>query len=63
MKDIEIILAIFKSIVTILMFVVLLFIEPGFIYIVGASIISCGVIVVTFAFINALFSNESEDTE
>jgi hypothetical protein len=63
MKDIEKIFVIFKSIFTLLMFVVLSFIEPVFIYIAGASIIIGGAIVVAFAFIRAPISNESEDTK
>jgi hypothetical protein len=63
MEDLEKILVIVKSIFTIIMFVILSFINPIFIYIGGASIIIGGAIVVAFAFISAPISNESEDTE
>ena len=65
MEDFEKIMAIFKTIVTTLMFVMLSFIEPIFIYIAGAGVIIGGTIVVTFTFINAPHHNdkESEDTE
>ena len=60
MKDIEKMVVIFKSIVTLLMFVMLSFIEPMFIYIAGAGIIIGGAIVVTFAFISAPIHNDKE---
>ena len=63
MKDLEKILLITKSIFTLLMLVLLSFIEPVFIYIAGASILICGATVVAFAFISTPISNESEDTE
>ena len=65
MKDLEKIFLIIKSIFTLLMFVVLSFIEPVFIYIAGASVIICVPIVLAFVFISTLFNNnnESEDTK
>lgn len=60
MEDLEKILVIVKSIFTIIMFVMLSFINPIFIYIGGASIIIGGAIAVAFAFISAPISNESE---
>ena len=65
MEDLEKILGIVQSIFTILMFVMLSFVNPVFIYIAGASVIIGGTIVVTFAFISAPLHNdkESEDTE
>ena len=63
MKDIEKILVIFKSICTLLMFVVLSFVEPIFIYIAGASVIIGGMIVVVFAFISAPLHNDKESED
>lgn len=61
MQEFEKIMVIFRSIVTIIMFVALSFVNPIFIYIGGASIIIGGAIVVAFAFISSPISNESED--
>lgn len=65
MKDVEKIVVIIKSIFTLLMFVILSFIEPIFIYIAGASVIICVPIVLTFAFISTPYNtnNESEENE
>lgn len=62
MKDIEKMFVIFNSIFTLLMFVVLSFVEPIFIYIAVVSVIIGGGVVVTFVFISAPHNDkESEE--
>lgn len=60
MKDIEKMFVIFKGIATLLMFVVISFIEPIFIYIAGASVIIGGMSVVAFAVASAPLHNDKE---